>query len=189
MSALPAAPAATPHASDIRVIPVWRQVTPALAEELTRFWLQYQAVADAGKAAERARQVVLIARDGDGALCGVATAVVRVLPRLRQPLYYYRQFFAPHLRGRYQVLTFFRRARQVLQAYNAALPQPESLGLLLEIENPKLAEQFCRAVMPQTHAVFIGYSPAGLQLRASYFDDAVLLPPAPMPAAAASAPA
>jgi len=183
VSARPAAPAATPHGREIQVVPVWQQVTPALVDELTRFWLQHRAVADAEKATERARQVVLVARDGDGALCGVATAVVRVLPRLRQPLYYYRQFFAPHLRGRYQVLTFFRHAKQVLQAYNAALPQPESLGLLLEIENPKLAEQFRRAVMQHTQAVFIGYSPAGLQLRVSYFDDAVLLPPAPMPVA------
>ena len=170
----------------IQVLPVWRQVTPALVEELTRFWLQHNAIANAEKAALRAQQAVLVARDADGNLCGVATAVPRVLPRLRQPLYYYRQFFAPKLRGRYQVLTFFRRAKQVLQAYNAALPRAESLGLLMEIENPQLARQFNRADMPQTQATFIGYSPAGLQLRVSYFDGARLLPPAqpapPLPA-------
>ena len=169
---------ATP--AGITVEPVWRQVAPALAEELARFWLSHKAVADAERAAERAQQAVIVARDAEGTLCGVATAVVRVLPRLRQPLYYYRQFFAPGLRGRYQVLTFFRRAKQVLQAYNASLPRPESLGLLLEIENPKLAEQFRRAHMTHTQATFIGYSPAGLQLRVSYFENAMLLPPAPV---------
>lgn len=161
----------------IEVASVWRQVTPALVEELTRFWLEHQAIGDAEQAAMRARQAVLVARDADGTLCGVATAVVRVLPRLRQPLYYYRQFFAPRLRGRYQVLTFFRRAKAVLQAYNAALPNAESLGILLEIENPRLAHQFRRAHMAHTQATFIGYSPRGLQLRVAYFDDAVLLPP------------
>ena len=169
----------------LQVAAVWQQVTPALVEELARFWLQHNAIGDADKAALRARQAVLVARDVDGNLCGVATAVLRVLPRLRQPLYYYRQFFAPQLRGRYQVLTFFRRAKQVLQAYNAALPRAESLGLLMEIENPQLARQFNRAHMPQTQATFIGYSPAGLQLRVSYFDGAELLPPVsparPMP--------
>ncbi|MGN6513183.1 MAG: hypothetical protein ACTHKZ_06355, partial [Lysobacteraceae bacterium] len=129
--------------------------------------------------AERARQAVVVVRDADGALCGVATAVVRVPPRLRQPLYYYRQFFAPKLRGRYQALTVFRRAKAILHAYNASLPRAESLGILLEIENPRLAAGFRRAHMPHTGATFIGYSPRGLQLRVAYFDDAMLLPPAP----------
>ena len=162
----------------ITVESVWQRVTPALVEELTRFWLTHEAVADAERAAERAQQAVIVARDADGALCGVATAVVRVLPRLRQPMYYYRQFFAPGLRGRYQVLTFFLRAKRVLQAHNAGLPRPESLGLLLEIENPGLAKQFRRAHMTHTQATFIGYSPRGLQLRVSYFENAMLLPPA-----------
>lgn len=168
----------------IEVASVWRQVSPALVEELTRFWLEHNAIGNAEQAALRARQAVLVARDADGALCGVATAVVRVLPRLRQPLYYYRQFFAPKLRGRYQVLTFFRRAKAVLQAYNATLPRAESLGMLLEIENPQLAGQFRRAHMTHTQATFIGYSPRGLQLRVSYFEGAMLLPPvAPVRAA------
>ena len=176
MNAVRTEPAGEPG---IQVIAVWRQVTPALAEELTRFWLQHNAIANAEMAALRSQQAVLVARDADGSLCGVATAVLRVLPRLRQPLYYYRQFFAPQLRGRYQVLTFFRRAKEVLQAYNATLPRAESLGLLMEIENPELAKQFRRAHMQHTQATFIGYSPAGLQLRVSYFDDAELLSPVP----------
>jgi hypothetical protein len=184
MSAVPATPSSD---AGLRVIPVWRQVTPSLVDELTRFWLDHQAIGNAEKAAVRAQQAVLVARDADGSLCGVATAMLRVLPRLRQPLYYYRQFFAPRWRGRYQALTFFRRAKQVLQAYNAGLPRAESLGLLLEIENPQLAQRFKRAHMPQTDATFIGYSPAGLQLRVSYFDGAELLPPAP-PGRAAPAP-
>lgn len=178
MSALPAMAAAPAREAGIRVVPVWQQVTPQLVEELAAFWVEHNAIADAEQAAARARQAVLVARDADGALCGVATAVVRVLPRLRQPLYYYRQFFAPKLRGRYQVLTFFRRAKAILQAYNASLPRAESLGILLEIENQRLAGQFRRAHMPHTGATFIGYSPRGLQLRVAYFDDAMLLPPA-----------
>lgn len=165
-------------AGDVSIVPVWREVTPALVEELSRFWLEHKAIGGAEQAVRRAQQAVVVARDADGALCGVATAVVRVLPRLRQPMYYYRQFFAPKLRGRFHALTVFRRAKQVLQAYNATLARPESLGLLLEIENTHLAGRFQRAHMPHTQATFIGYSPAGLQLRVAYFDDAMLLPPA-----------
>ena len=154
----------------VEFVPVWKQVTPDLAQELMAFWQASKAVVEPGAAATRALQAVCVARDGNGALCGVATAVVKALPRLRQPTYYYRQF-----------------AKRVLQDYNAALPKAESLGILLEIENAKIAAAYRRAHEPGFEATFIGYSPRGLQLRVSWFDDAMLLPPAPVRAPALAA--
>ena len=171
----------------VEFVPVWKQVTPDLAQELMAFWQASKAVVEPGAAATRALQAVCVARDGNGALCGVATAVVKALPRLRQPTYYYRQFFAKALRGQHQELAFFQFAKRVLQDYNAALPKAESLGILLEIENAKIAAAYRRAIEPGFDAVFIGYSPRGLQLRVSYFENAVLLPPAPVRAPAAVA--
>lgn len=168
----------------IEMLPVWKQVTPELARELVAFWRDNQAISDESAATRRVEQVVCIARDEAGALCGVGTAVVKVLPRLRQPMYYYRQFFAKGLRGQHQELAFYQRCKQVLQDYNRGLGQAESLGILLEIENAKIAAAYKRAIEPGFEAVFIGYSPRGLQLRASYFDNAVLLPPAPVRAPA-----
>lgn len=164
----------------VTFVPVWRQVTPALAQELAAFWREHKAIGSQAEAELRAQQAVCVARDEDGALCGVGTAVVKVLPRLRQPTYYYRQFFARSLRGRQQELAFFQRCKQLLQDYNSDLPRPESLGMLLEIENAKIAAAYRRAVEPGFDAVFIGYSPKGLPLRVSYFDDARLLAPAPI---------
>ena len=164
----------------VEFVPVWKQVTPDLAQELMAFWQASKAVVEPGAAATRALQAVCVARDGNGALCGVATAVVKALPRLRQPTYYYRQFFAKALRGQHQELAFFQFAKRVLQDYNAALPKAESLGILLEIENAKIAAAYRRAHEPGFEATFIGYSPRGLQLRVSYFDGAELLPPAPV---------
>lgn len=164
----------------IEILPVWRQVTPELAQELIAFWREQKAIVDDAAAEQRAQQVVCIARDADGALCGVGTAVVKILPRLRQPTYYYRQFFAKPLRGQHQELPFFQRCKQVLQDFNAGLKRPESLGILLEIENAKIAAAYKAAVEPGFDAVFIGYSPRGLQLRVSYFENATLLPPAPI---------
>ena len=171
----------------VELIPVWRRVTPELAQELMAFWQANKVVVDAGAAATRALQAVCIARDGTGAVCGVVTAVVKVLPRLRQPLYYYRMFFARALRGQQQFLPAFRKARQILQDYNATLDTPESLGLLFELENDKLGKAYPHAVEPEFNAVFIGYSPRGLQLHVSYFDGAKLLAPAPVRAPALAA--
>ena len=168
-------------------VPVWKAVSPELGAELLAFWREHRAIGDEAAANARASQAVCIARDEDGAICGVGTAVVKTLPRLRQPMYYYRQFFARSLRGHRQELPFYRHCKQVLQDYNADLPVAESLGILLEIENSKIAAAYKRAIEPGFDAVFIGYSPRGLELRVSYFENAVLLPPVPVrPAAAAS---
>ena len=164
----------------IEIVPVWKALTPELSAELEAFWNDQNAIRNAAEAGRRSEQVVCIARDAEGALCGVATAIVKVLPRLRQPMYYYRQFFAPALRGQHQELTFFQQAKRILQDYNAGLDTSESLGILLEIENAKIAAAYRRAHEPGFEATFIGYSPRGLQLRVSYFDAAVLLPPAPL---------
>jgi hypothetical protein len=163
---------------NVGIVPVWKQVTPALEEELVGFWRDHDAIPDEARARRRAEQAVCVVRDPREALCGVATALVVVLPRLRQPMYYYRMFFSPALRGQGQFLPVFQRARQVLQDHNAALERPESLGLLVEIENDKIAAAYPHAYEPAFGATFIGYSPRGLQLRVAYFDGVELLPPA-----------
>jgi hypothetical protein len=163
---------------NVEFVPVWKQVTPELEQELLGFWREHNAILDEDLARRRAAQAVCVVRDEDGVLRGVTTAVVKVLPRLRQPMYYYRMFFSPGLRGHQQFLPAFRRAKDILQEYNASLERPESLGLLIEIENDKIATAYPHAHEPAFGATFIGYSPRGLQLRVSYFDGAELLPPA-----------
>jgi hypothetical protein len=162
------------------IIPVWKNVTPEISAELIDLWSRSQAIPDPDKAAARASQAVCIARDASGAICGVGTAFIRALPRLRQPMYYFRQFFTPESRGQKQTIPFFNRARQVLQDYNTALVEPESLGVLVELESHLLATHYTRAYETAAESTFIGYSPRGLQLRVSYFDDARLLSPDPV---------
>ena len=157
-------------------VPVWKKVNAKLSAELIDLWERSQAIPDADRAVQRARQAVCVARDQSGAVCGVGTAVIRVLPRLRQPLYYYRQFFAPEFRGQKQAVPFLNEARRVLEEYNDSLATPESLGVLLELENQQLVARYARAYEPVADSTFIGYSARGLQLRASYFRNARLLP-------------
>jgi hypothetical protein len=158
------------------ILPVWRNVTPELQAELAAFWLSHKAIADPVRANLRAKQAVCVLRDADGALCGVATAINQIRPRLRQPLYYFRQFLAPQVRRQNQALPMYRAACAILEAANR--DQPESLGVLMEIENPDLAKIFTHVVGARTGGVFIGYSPRGYQLRVVYFEGAKLFPPA-----------
>lgn len=162
--------------ASFEIVPVWKNVTYELSVELINLWERSGAIVDPDEAALRAGQAVCIARDANGTICGVGTAVIRVLPRLRQPMYFYRQFFAPEFRGHRQTVPFFIRAKQVLEDHNKALAVPESLGVLMELENSQLATRYTFATEAGT--VFIGYSPRGMQLRVSYFNNAKLLPPA-----------
>lgn len=159
------------------VVPVWKQVTPGIKAEVLEFWKNNRAIGDPGRARQRVDEVVCLARGDDGGVCAVSTAVIRVLPRLRQPMYYYRLFLARSVRGQDQVIPFYNNARQVLQAHNASLPEPESLGVLLELESRYLDAYYKAAYIPEADSTFIGYSPRGLQLRVSYFEGARLLPP------------
>ena len=171
----------------VEIHTVWNNVSPALSEELMAFWRSNNAIVDATAAAARAKQAVCIARDESGAICGVGTAVIKVLPRLRQPMYYYRQYFAKSMRGRSQLIPFYQQARQALQDYNASLDNPESLGVLIETENAKLSSAYNHAYEPAFAATFIGYSPRGTHMYVSYFDGAVLQSPTPIRAPATAA--
>jgi hypothetical protein len=153
---------------------VWKQVTPGLQAELLEFWQLHHAIGDPARARQRVAQAVCVARDEGGALCAVSTAVVRVLPRIGEPLYYFRLFFAKSVRGQGQVVPMFNRARAVLQDYNASLPQPESIGMLVELESRHLSAEHRRAHVDEGDSYFVGYSLRGLQLRVSYFRGAVL---------------
>jgi hypothetical protein len=157
------------------IIPAWKNVSEELAGELIDLWERSQAIPNPDQAALRARQAVCVARDESGTVCGVGTAVIRVLPRLRQPLYYYRQFFAPEFRGQKHAIPFFNGARSLLEEHNNSLSTPESLGVLVELESQQLVARFDRAYEPAADSTFIGYSPRGLQLRVSYFKNARLL--------------
>ena len=128
-----------------RVEPVWRKVTPALERELLDLWQRNGALSDPERAAARARQAVCVGRDEAGRVCAVGTAELRVLPRLRQPTYYYRQFFDAAHRGEHQAIPFANEAKAILQQYNAGLERPESLGLLVEVESSQLAGRYTLA--------------------------------------------
>ena len=155
---------------------VWKQVDEDLRRELIDLWTRDGAITDRSIAGVRAGQAVCVARDTDGILCGVATAVPRMFPRLRHPMFYYRQYFAPSIRGRGHATGFLNESRRVLADHVAARPDAKCLGVLVELENAHLASVYDRVHVPEVGMTFIGYSPRGLPIFASYFEGAKLRP-------------
>jgi hypothetical protein len=164
---------------------VWKNITPELEEEIVRFWMDNKAIATDKDAAKRAKQVVCIARDDKGMIAGVSTAHPRIVPRLRQPMYYYRNFIAEGARGQKLAPEFLEMSKQALQEYNLGLSKPLCLGIIIELENKGLAQHRNEAQWKEGFT-FIGYSPKGLTLRVWYFEGVRLFAPARLkkPAAA-----
>lgn len=164
----------------LEMIPVWKQVTPALASELIAFWARNRALSDPTKAAERAAQAVLVGRDDDGQIWGVGTATLGIVPSFGQPTYLYRQFFGVEHRGQKQTMPFLVRARQVLEDYNASLADAESVGVMIELQNDAMSARYQDMYEQEPAAHFIGWSPRGHQLRMLYFKGAkIMVPPRP----------
>ncbi|HEX5757359.1 MAG TPA: hypothetical protein VFY12_13550 [Arenimonas sp.] len=156
---------------------VWQNVSPALQQEIVDFWIAENALRDPEAARRRARQAVCIARGSDGQLAGLCSVEARVVPRLRQRLYYYRTYVGAAHRGSKLIYPMLLQARQLLQDYNRQLPEPECIGILIEFENKSLGQHFPIAFDDTSKFGFIGYSPRGLDLRVSYFDGVQLQPP------------
>ena len=159
------------------VTKVWKDVSPELEAELVEFWTKNNAIGAEKDAAKRAKQVVCIARDEAGKLVGVSTAHPRIVPRLRQPMYYYRNFIAEGARGQQLAPEFLEQSKQALQAYNLGLSKPLCLGMIIELENKGLAQHRNEAQWKEGFT-FIGYSPKGLTLRVWYFEGVRLFAPA-----------
>ncbi len=160
----------------LEIIPVWKQITPELETELVDFWVKNKALGDAKQAAQRAKQVACIARSEQGEIVGVSTAMPRVVPRLKQPMFYYRNFITEGYRGQQLAPPFLEKTKQALQAYNSAQEKPVCLGMLIELENKALAAHRNEAQWKEGFT-FIGYSPKGLHMRVWYFDGARVGPP------------
>ncbi len=158
---------------------VWKKISAALSDEIIAFWCAENALPGHDNLAKRAQQVVVVMRDGQGKIAAVSTAMLDVIPRLQQPLYYYRTFCAETQRNNRTSIPMMKASQQALLEYNLSLQEPESIGLHIEIENDFISSHYNMAFWPQTGFSFIGYSPRGLVARAYYFPD-VALKPKPM---------
>lgn len=156
---------------------VWNKHTPALTEEIIAFWTAENALPTDENAQERAKQAVVLARDGDNRIIGISTAQIRTIHRIGQPMYYFRMYFDAAHRGMHSIKPMMKEALQALSEHNCGLPAPEALGIVIEVENSHLRKRHATAGWPLDFN-FIGYSPRKLPIYAHYFKGAKLLPPA-----------
>lgn len=155
----------------------WQRLDAATGEAIRAFWLREQANVAGDEATRRLTEVVAHVVDEQGQLAAVATATPKVLPRLGQPLYYYRCFVGRDWRASKLVRPLLRHAQKVLESWARAHAYP-CIGVLLELENEGFADTLRWAHWSGVGFSYIGVSPRGLDLRVWYFRGARLKTPA-----------
>ena len=161
-----------------RIITDWQQLDAATGEAIRAFWIREQASVEGDEATRRLAEVVAHVVDANGNLAAVATAEPRILPRLGQPLYYYRCFVGRAWRFDNLVRRLMLHAWVVLESYARARGFP-CIGVLVELENHGFGGTMRWAHWPRggSGLSFIGLSPRGLELRVGYFRGACLKTP------------
>lgn len=151
----------------------WPQISDEDAGNLLAFWKHEGAIPDETQAKARLKQAVLLARDANGEVAGVCTALPMTPPQLGQPVYFWRAFIAPQWRQTRLIYTFLMQSFDHLEAFARERDYP-CIGVILELENNRFGEVFRQAEWRKPHFVYIGKSPRGLDVRVRYFRGARL---------------
>jgi hypothetical protein len=163
--------------ANFRYVAHWQTDLPDEGEAVLAFWKRENALGDESTARNRLKEVVLHARNEADEIAGVCTVVPVTLPRLGQPMYYYRCFIGRDWRKSMLVLHLLNRSFEVLEGYARNNNYP-CIGVVLELENERFGATLREPVWTNTGFVYIGKSARGLDLRLRYFKGAKLKLPA-----------
>lgn len=152
---------------------VWPNISESDASDLLAFWKQHNAIPNEEQARARLAQVVLLARDAEGAIAGVCTAYSMTPPQLGQPMYFWRAFIAPQWRSTRLIGTLLSGSCDLLGEHSREHDFP-CIGILLELENERFGKAGRKAEWVHPRFCYIGKSPRGLDVRAHYFRGAKL---------------
>jgi hypothetical protein len=104
----------------------WGQLGPEDSSDLVDFWVGEKALPNEQAARQRLSQVVMFARDADGKVAAVCTALPQSPPQLGQPVYFYRSFVAPQWRKSLVVYRLLKQAVALLEEDSRPMTGPAS---------------------------------------------------------------
>lgn len=157
----------------------WQRMSAADTAAVRAFWLRENAHVEGNEADRRSQQVVIRVFAADGQLAAISTVESRLIPRLMQPMYYYRCFVGAAWRNSkvLRIRTLMQKSFEVLEPWAREHGFP-CIGVILELENagferPSLQRAYWSN---QTHNgySYIGRSARGLEMRVRYFISARL---------------
>jgi hypothetical protein len=159
------------------IVTVWRKDDPDIVSHATALWDRLGVLPQGVSAQNRAAQLCGAAFI-DGALAGVSTIALGVLPQLKTRFGFFRCLVVPELRQRHLARKLAVHARHTIADWSKENPQEKVLGMVSVVENPKLVETCRQPVWSapgiENGLMLIGHSLRGHQIRVSWFEHARL---------------
>jgi hypothetical protein len=163
--------------AEVRFEPAWRRNDPKIAADAIALWRRLGVLPANLDPAARAEELCLAAY-GDGELVGVSTMVLETVPQLRCRLGFCRCLVAPEHRQQGLARKLGINSRALLAQWSQDNPQEKVLGMATIVESQMLDEVSKIPVWPNAPGlnglVLVGYTPAGQQVRVSWFEHARL---------------
>jgi hypothetical protein len=159
--------------SQFTFVPHWKVEDAANNELASAFWKREGALTNDAQVTERLPQLVAHAKDANGEVAGVCTAVPLNHPRLGEMVYFYRCFIGKAWRKTRLLLFLTHFATQVLEDFAIANGYP-CIGVIIELESGRFTKKWRMPVWPYVPFVYIGKSQRNLELRVYYFRGARL---------------
>lgn len=154
--------------TSIRFVDAWRKNDPKFEADALAFWKREDVIPDETDAAERVKQLALLAYDGDE-LVAITTIQVRAFPRLRQKFAFLRGIVASNYREQHLAIMMGKPVHDLIEKHALAHPHENIAGLAAIVSSPLIGAR------PNPYPngagfVLIGYTPYGEQVRVSWFD-------------------
>lgn len=146
----------------------WRQNDPVLERDAVAFWKQLNLLPSEASAEGRLKELCAVAYAGENAVA-VSTAGIHHLTFLRSNMAMYRCAVSPSARSGQVATRITLFSRDVLEQWSLAHREEKLMGLGTVVQSRLLVENQCEAIWPDTKFVFVGYTPAGYQMRVLWF--------------------
>jgi hypothetical protein len=158
---------------------VWPTPSDSVREEVVKFWHTELPMSDLTATQERAHQLLVVARDPDGHVAGVSTALRMRVDRLGFKCFFYRTFVGMvhrtrGIRSTELVWDILQESYRILNNRFHLGFDPDTLGVYAEMENSTIMRVRNEAVWQDNgmNFVFIGKTQNGQHIRVWYFDGA-----------------
>ena len=147
----------------------WQIDKSEVKDELIQFWVN-NAVLKKEVAEKRVDEVVILCRNKEQRLIGVATVFKSPIEQLRNDAYVFRCFISEKHRAPALDTQLVIKSFDILQQYVDANPDDKAVGLLIVVQNKLIKQNWNKAIWPDVGMVYIGNLPNGDHMRICYFN-------------------
>jgi len=145
---------------------IWQKVSEELTEEIVSVWKSLNVLPKNVNPRERAKEVVLLARNKENQIVGITTAKTLYYSPIKNELFFFRGLIVPGFRIPGLFMNMVTETIQVLEEhFNNSGSSP--IGVFTEIENKRM--QQANVTRLKSGMILIGFSERDNPIYVYYF--------------------